>query len=44
MTSILIVIGLNLAFLAWVIRLVARDPGNLFKRRRRRDDADDQGD
>lgn len=33
MQSIVIVIVLNLALAGWVLWLLARDPGNIFKRR-----------
>jgi hypothetical protein len=35
MTSIIIVVLLNLALLGWVLWLLARDPGNVFRRRGR---------
>ena len=33
MSSIIIVVVLNLALLGWVLWLLARDPGNVFRRR-----------
>nr|WP_310524083.1 hypothetical protein [Polymorphobacter sp.] len=38
MKSIIIVAALNLALLGWVLWLIARDPGKVFKRRRGDDD------
>jgi hypothetical protein len=33
MTSILLIVALNIAFVGWVLWLMARDPANIFKRR-----------
>lgn len=44
MLKFVIIIALNLAFLAWVITLIVRDPANVWKRRDRLPEADDQGD
>jgi hypothetical protein len=42
MIKFVIIIALNLAFLAWVISLIVRDPANVWKRRDRRPPADDE--
>ena len=41
MSSIIIVVVLNLALLGWVLGLLARDPGNVFRRRERDTPPDD---
>ncbi|MBC7520799.1 MAG: hypothetical protein H7268_06860 [Sandarakinorhabdus sp.] len=42
MIKFVIIIALNLAFLAWVITLIVRDPANVWKRRDRQPPADDE--
>lgn len=42
MIKIGIILALNIAFLAWVINLIVRDPANVWKRRDRVAPADDE--